>query len=266
MTMSDLEFVKVERDGYVALVTIHRPDKLNALSAAVVRDLMMAFHQLVFPGDGERPRVVILTGSGEKAFVAGADIGEMATMTAAQAKAFADAGHRLGALMESAPFVVICAVNGFALGGGTELALCGDFIYASDKARFGQPEVKLGVIPGFGGTQRLARRVGLGMARELVYSGRLIDAAEALRIGLVNRVVPHADLMSKVREVAQEIAARGPVAVAAAKRCMLRGYDQDLVNANELEAAEFAVLFGTADQAEGMKAFLEKREPSFLGR
>ncbi len=264
--MSDLEFVKVERDGTVATVTINRPDKLNALSTKVVRDLMMAFHQLVFPSDGDRPRVVILTGAGEKAFVAGADIAEMSAMNAAEAKGFADAGHRLGALMESAPFVVISAVNGFALGGGTELALCGDFIYASDKARFGQPEVKLGVIPGFGGTQRLARRVGLGMARELVYTGRMIDAAEALRIGLANQVIPHGELMAKVREVANEIAARGPVAVAAAKRCMLRGYDQDLVNANELEAAEFAVLFGTEDQSEGMKAFLEKREPSFQGR
>jgi enoyl-CoA hydratase len=264
--MSDLEFVKVERDRRVATVTINRPDKLNALSTKVVRDLMMAFHQLVFPSDGDRPWVVILTGAGEKAFVAGADIGEMSAMNAAEAKAFADAGHRLGALMESAPFVVISAVNGFALGGGTELALCGDFIYASEKARFGQPEVKLGVIPGFGGTQRLARRVGLGMARELVYTGRMIDAAEALRIGLANQVVAHGELMAKVREVANEIAARGPVAVAAAKRCMLRGYDQDLVNANELEAAEFAVLFGTEDQSEGMKAFLEKREPSFQGR
>jgi len=264
--MSDLEFVKVERDGRVATVTINRPDKLNALSTKVVRDLMMAFHQLVFPSDGDRPWVVILTGAGEKAFVAGADIAEMSAMNAAEAKGFADAGHRLGALMESAPFAVISAVNGFALGGGTELALCGDFIYASEKARFGQPEVKLGVIPGFGGTQRLARRVGLGMARELVYTGRMIDAAEALRIGLANRVVAHGELMAKVREVANEIAARGPVAVAAAKRCMLRGYDQDLVNANELEAAEFAVLFGTEDQSEGMKAFLEKREPSFQGR
>jgi enoyl-CoA hydratase len=264
--MSDLEFVKVERDGYVATVTINRPDKLNALSTKVVRDLMMAFHQLVFPSDGDRPRVVILTGAGEKAFVAGADIAEMSAMNAAEAKGFADAGHRLGALMESAPFAVISAVNGFALGGGTELALCGDFIYASEKARFGQPEVKLGVIPGFGGTQRLARRVGLGMARELVYTGRMIDAAEALRIGLANQVVAHGELMAKVRDVANEIAARGPVAVAAAKRCMLRGYDQDLVNANELEAAEFAVLFGTEDQSEGMKAFLEKREPSFQGR
>ncbi len=264
--MSDLEFVKVERDGRVATVTINRPDKLNALSTKVVRDLMMAFHQLVFPSDGDRPWAVILTGAGDKAFVAGADIAEMSAMNAAEAKGFADAGHRLGALMESAPFVVISAVNGFALGGGTELALCGDFIYASEKARFGQPEVKLGVIPGFGGTQRLARRVGLGMARELVYTGRMIDAAEALRIGLANRVVAPGELMAKVREVANEIAARGPVAVAAAKRCMLRGYDQDLVNANELEAAEFAVLFGTEDQSEGMKAFLEKREPSFQGR
>ena len=264
--MTELEFIKVERDRHVATVTINRPDKLNALSPQVVKELLLAFHRLAFPSDGDLPRVVILTGAGDKAFVAGADIGAMAKMTASEAKTFADTGHRLGALIESSPFVVIAAVNGFALGGGTELALTCDFIYASDKAKFGQPEVNLGVIPGFGGTQRLTRRVGIGRGRELVYTGDIIGADEAYRIGLANQVVPHAELLAKVREVADKIASKGPVAVAAAKRCILRGYDQDLVNANALEAAEFAVLFGTEDQSEGMAAFLEKRKADFKGR
>jgi len=264
--MTELEYIKVERDGFVATVTINRPDKLNALSSQVVKELHLAFHQLCFPSEGERPRAVILTGAGEKAFVAGADIAEMSTMTSAQAKAFADQGHRLGALMETAPFVVLAAVNGFALGGGCELALACDFIYASDKAKFSQPEVNLGVIPGFGGTQRLVRRIGVGLARELIYTGDMISADEALRIGLVNKVFPADQLLPKTRETADKVAAKGPVAIAAAKRAILRGMDQDLVNANELEAAEFAVLFGTEDQAEGMKAFVEKRKAEFKGR
>ncbi len=263
--MADFQLIKLERDGFVATITINRPEKLNALSTQVVRELHLAFHQLAFPTDGAPPRAVILTGAGDKAFVAGADIAEMSTMTAAQAKSFADLGHRLGALMETAPFVVIAAVNGFALGGGCELALACDFIYASDKAKFSQPEVNLGVIPGFGGTQRLARRVGAGLARELIYTGDMVGADEALRIGLVNKVFPADQLLAKARETANKIATKGPVAVAAAKRAILRGMDQDLVNANELEAAEFAVLFGTEDQPEGMRAFVEKRKAEFKG-
>ncbi len=264
--MQDLQFIKVDRDGFVATVTINRPDKLNALSSQVVRELYMAFHQLAFAPAAELPRVVILTGAGEKAFVAGADIGEMVSMTSAQAKTFADLGHKLGALIESAPFPVIAAVHGFALGGGCELALCCDFIYASDKARFAQPEVNLGVIPGFGGTQRLVRRVGAGRGRELIYTADMINADEALRIGLVNKVFPADQLLAKTRETADKIASKGPLAIAAAKRTILRGADQDLVNANELEAASFAVLFGTEDQSEGMKAFVEKRKADFKGR
>jgi enoyl-CoA hydratase len=207
---------------------------------------------------------VILTGEG-KAFVAGADIGAMSELTPARAKAFADQGHAIGALIESAPFPVIAAVNGFALGGGCELALACDFIYASEKAKFGQPEVKLGVIPGFGGTQRLARRVGVGRARELVYTGDMIDAAEALRIGLVNAVVPADQLLPKTLEVAKKIAAQGPLAIAAAKRVTLNGVDADLRAANELEATAFASLFLSDDQREGMRAFLDKRPASFKG-
>jgi enoyl-CoA hydratase len=174
-------------------------------------------------------------------------------------------GHRVGSRIERAPFPVIGAVNGFALGGGCELALACDFLYASDKAKFGQPEVNLGVMPGFGGTQRLARRVGIGRARELCYTGDTVAADEALRIGLVNAVVPHADLMTKARETATKIAAKGRLAVAQCKRVLFAGADVPIDVANALEQQAFAMLFGTKDQAEGMKAFVEKRKAAFTG-
>lgn len=264
--MSDFQVLLVERRGYVATITINRPDKLNALNAQVIAELSRAFSGFANPSAGEeRIRCAILTGAGGKAFVAGADIAEMSGLMPAQAKAFADAGHRLGELIESAPFPVIAAVDGFALGGGCELALACDFVYASDKAKLGQPEVNLGVIPGFGGTQRLARRIGLGRARELVYTGDMIGAEQALAMGLVNAVVPAAELAAKVMAVAEKIAQKGPLAVAQAKRAILRGAGADLVTANELEAQAFAMLFGTADQKEGMKAFVEKRKAAFKG-
>jgi enoyl-CoA hydratase len=260
-TMTD--YVHTERDADVTTITIRRPEKLNALDAKVLTELVSELHELV--ATETPPRAAILTGEG-KAFVAGADIAGMAELSPAHAKAFAELGHAVGTLIETAPFPVIAAVNGFALGGGCELALACDFIYASERAKFGQPEVKLGVIPGFGGTQRLARRVGLGRARELVYTGDMIDAAEALRIGLVNAVVPADQLLAKAMETAKKIAAQGPLAVAAAKRVMLNGADADLRTANELEATAFAALFGSADQREGMRAFIDKRSASFTGK
>jgi len=257
--------VIVERKGAIATITINRPDKLNALNSQVIGELIRSFHALLVP-DGQPPvRCAILTGAGEKAFIAGADIAEMSSMTTAQAKVFSDAAHRFCALMENAPFPVIAAVNGFALGGGCEVALACDFIYASDKAKLGQPEVNLGVIPGIGGTQRLARRVGVARARELLYTGDMIDAQTALQIGLVNAVFPASELMAKTYATAEKIAQKGPLAVAQAKRTVLRGVDADLVSANELEAQAFAMLFGTADQKEGMKAFMEKRKAEFRG-
>jgi enoyl-CoA hydratase len=255
--------ILLERDEFVATLTLNRPDKLNALNEELMREL--ARHVAELDADAG-VRCVILTGAGEKAFAAGADIAAMGQMTTTQAKAFADLGHRLGAALEAAHFPVIAAVNGFALGGGCELALACDFAYASDKAKLGQPEVNLGVIPGFGGTQRLARRVGEARARELCMTGEMIGAEEALRIGLVNAVVPHAELLPRVREVAKKIASKGPVAIAAAKRVIARGADVPLSTANELEATAFAALFGTSDQREGMKAFLEKRAAKFEGR
>ncbi len=249
------------RAGEVALVTINRPDKLNALNREVLESLLRIFSEL----RSSDARVAIVTGAGEKAFVAGADIAGMKSFGSAQAKAFADLGHRVGDAIESAPFPVIAAVNGFALGGGCELAMACDLIYASEKAKFGQPEVNLGVIPGFGGTQRLARRVGWGKARELIYTADVIDAAEAHRIGLCEAVLPPAELLAHVRKVADKIATKGPLAIAQAKVVMRRG-DPSLQTANELEAQAFAMLFGTDDQKEGMTAFLEKRAAKFEAR
>jgi len=249
--------------GTVATLTLNRPDKLNALNAKLVTEL---FHAVLALDVDQGVRCAILTGAGEKAFAAGADIAAMAEMSVSEAKAFADLGHALGERIEMAHFPVIGAINGFALGGGCELALACDFLYASDKAKLGQPEVNLGVIPGFGGTQRLARRVGVGRARELCFTGEPIAADEALRIGLVNAVVPHTELMARVTAVAEKIAAKGPLAVKACKRVMHRGQDVALPVANELEAQAFAGLFGSADQREGMAAFLGKRPAQFAGK
>ena len=257
------ETLLTAREGAVATVTLNRPDKLNALNLTLVRELGEAIAALEADASVQ---VLILTGAGEKAFAAGADIAAMAAMSTSEAKGFADLGHAVGARMEAARCPIIAAGNGFALGGGCEIALACDFIYASEKARFGQPEVSLGVIPGFGGTQRLARRVGIGRARELCFTGAIIGAEEARSIGLVNAVVPHGELLGKVAEVARLIASRGPVAVAQCKRVLARGADVTLQVANELEAQAFASLFGTRDQREGMEAFLNKRPAAFTGQ
>jgi enoyl-CoA hydratase len=255
--------VIIDAAGPIATVTIDRPQVLNALDEVTLRELEAAFAGL----SGARDvRCVILTGSGPKAFVAGADIAAMAGLGPREARAFAELGHELGDAIEALPVPVIAAVNGFALGAGCELALACDFIYASRNAKFGQPEVNLGVIPGFGGTQRLSRRVGLGVARELIYTGAIISADEALRIGLVNAVVEPGDLHPRVRAVAETIAGKAPLAVADAKRALRRGADMPLGDAHELERHLFAGLFATTDQKEGMKAFVEKRAAKFEGR
>jgi enoyl-CoA hydratase len=257
------ELVLREHAGGVATVTVNRAQALNALDRATLEALLAAFGAVDADPD---VRCAILTGAGEKAFVAGADIKAMADLTPREARAFAELGHRLGDLIEGLRVPVIAAVNGFALGGGCELALACDFIYAARTAKLGQPEVGLGVIPGFGGTQRLARRVGVGRARELCYTGAVIGAEEAARIGLVNAVVEPADLLARVRAVAEAIAARAPLAVADAKRAIRRGADLPLGDANELERQLFAGLFATADQKEGMRAFTDKRPPAWTGR
>jgi enoyl-CoA hydratase len=261
--MATYETILVAREGNVATVTLNRPDKLNAINATLLREL---FHVVVELSADKEIHCAVLTGAGDKAFAAGADIGAMREMTAAEARTFAHLGHALGERIESASIPILAAVNGFALGGGCELALACDFIYASDKAKLGQPEVNLGVIPGFGGTQRLSRRVGIGRARELCYTGDALSAEEALRIGLVNAVIPHAQLLAKAQETAAKIAAKGPLAIAQCKRVIYRGADQTLSVANELEAQAFAALFGSGDQREGMAAFLEKRKAVFTGK
>lgn len=257
------QYVLVERTNAVATVTINRPDKMNALNTEVVAELDAAFASLA-AGD-EPVRAAILTGAG-KAFVAGADIAEMMSMTPVQAKAFADGGHRLMARIESLPYPVIAAVNGFALGGGLELALACDFIVAAAEAKMGQPEVSLAVIPGFGGTVRLARRVGIGKARELIYTGDMVNAEQALSLGLANSVVPGAELLLRVRDIALKIASKGPLAVAAAKRVLQKSQDVSPDVACEMEAQAFAGLFGSEDQRGGMQAFVNKAKATFTGR
>jgi len=249
--------------GSVVTVTINRPQALNALDAPTLEALTAAFGAVEAD---QAVRCAILTGAGEKAFVAGADIKAMSAFTPRRARAFVELAHALGDLIEGMRVPVIAAVNGYALGGGCELALACDFIYASRSAKLGQPEVTLGVIPGFGGTQRLARRVGVGRARELCYTGAVIGADEAARIGLVNAVVEPEDLLPRVRAVADAIAAQAPLAVADAKRAIRRGADLPLGEANELERQLFANLFSTDDQKEGMRAFVEKRPPTWTGR
>lgn len=264
--MADTDLVLVDRAGSIATITINRPDKLNALSSGVLLALGNTFANLAQASDDDGPiRAAILTGAG-KAFVAGADISTMAEMTPTMGKRFSESGHALCNAIEALPFPVIAAVNGFALGGGLELALACDFILASEGAKLGLPEVSLGVIPGFGGTQRLIRRVGIAKARELVFTGDMVGAEAALAIGLVNAVIPAAELLLRARDTALKIASRGPLAVATAKRIMLRGESLDLPAACELETQAFASLFGSEDQRDGMKAFLEKSKASFRGK
>jgi enoyl-CoA hydratase len=261
---SGANFVQVEHTDGICWITIHRPDALNALNAAVLNELEVELANLAMDLDGLR--VVVVTGAGPKAFVAGADIREMSAMGPTEAAAFSAQGHRVLAALEALPVPVIAAVNGFALGGGCELTLACDLVYASENAKFGQPEVKLGLIPGFGGTQRLARRVGPMRALELVTTARVISAAEAKSMGLCLDVFPQAELRTKVQQIAEGIARMGPVAVRAAKATQARGLEAPLATANVLEQGAFALLFATADAKEGMGAFVAKRDAQFSGR
>jgi enoyl-CoA hydratase len=265
MSYEAFETLKIDVDGALAIVTVTREPALNALSSQVMTELTAACGELEVSSE---IRVVILTGAGDKAFVAGADIAEMRDLTARQGQAFAEMGGALTQSIEISEKPWIAAVNGFALGGGCELALACDFIYASERAKFGQPEVKLGVIPGFGGTQRLARRVGIAKAKELCMTGDTIDAAEALRIGLCDAVWPHGELIAKARDIAGRIAANGPLAVAEVKRLVHLGQSTTLEHALAIEQRSFGMLFGTEDQREGMAAFLARprRAANFKGK
>lgn len=257
------DWVRFERDGAVAVITIDRPKALNALNSEVLAALET--HIAACESDPSL-RCVIVTGAGDRSFVAGADIAQMAHLTPRDAATFAAKGHRVLSRLSALPVPVIAAVNGFCLGGGCELSLACDLVYASADAKFGQPEVKLGLIPGFGGTQRLARRVGAMRALELVTTGRMIDAQEALRIGLCVDVLPADELLAGVMKVAQTIAKRAPIAVRSAKKVQRLGVEAPLATANQYEVEAFANLFDTADAREGMTAFVEKRAAAFENR
>ncbi|MGA6993984.1 MAG: enoyl-CoA hydratase-related protein [Candidatus Deferrimicrobiaceae bacterium] len=257
------ENLLVDVSGRIATITINRPKSLNALNRATMQELSAALEEIA---RGRDVGVVLLTGAGEKAFVAGADVSEMREFTPLQVLEFSRFGHGVLGNIERLPQPVIGVINGFALGGGCELAMACDILLAADTARFGQPEVNLGIIPGYGGTQRLPRLVGRNIAKEIVLMGEMISAQRAYEIGLVNRVVPQAGLMEAAREIARKILEKAPVALRTAKSVMNRGIDLDLESACALEANAFAVMFSTGDGAEGMTAFLEKRAPAFQGR
>ncbi len=256
------ELVRMEKQGRVAVVTIDRPKALNALNA----ELIAAFGEILdrIEGDAEVAALVV-TGAG-RAFVAGADVAAMRTMSPLEAEAFSALAHRVFGRLETLAIPTIAAVNGFALGGGCELALACDFAFAAREAKLGQPETKLGLIPGFGGTSRLVRRVGLAWAKQLVLVGEPIDAEEALRIGLVNRVYEAAELLPAAIAAAQAAASRAPVATRLAKQVMQEGQDADVRTAHALEQRAFGLVFASADRVEGTGAFVEKREARFEGR
>jgi enoyl-CoA hydratase len=251
------------RDGAIAVLTIERPEAMNALD---VRTLGELHDRLVELSEEPDVRVVVLTGAGDRAFVAGADIKYMSGLDVEQAKAWGGLGHECGRLLETMPKPTIAAINGFALGGGCELALACDIRYASSTARLGQPEINLGIIPGWGGTQRLARVAGIGFAKELILTGRLVDAGEAHQRGLVNAVHQPGELMEKTLETARLLAAKSPLALAAAKDACNRALQGDHEHNLESEAARFGELFASDDAREGLLAFIEKREPTFVGR
>jgi enoyl-CoA hydratase len=257
-----MDIVSLQRRGAVALITLNRPQSLNALDAALLEQLEARVAELARDAGA---RALVVTGEG-RAFAAGADIAAMRPFTAAQAGEFSRLGHRAFAALEGLAVPTIAAVNGYALGGGCELALACDWIYASAKARFGQPEVNLAIVPGFGGTSRLVRRVGIAWAKEIVLTGEPIDADQALRIGLANRVFAPEELLPAALAAGESIAAKGPLAVAAAKRVLQQGQDADARVANALEQEAFAAAFASEDRAEGMAAFLDKRAPAFKGR
>jgi len=258
-----LDFVKIERGhDRIAVLTIDRQEKLNSLNPQVIEEIGQALLEL----EDDQPRVTIVTGAGDRSFIAGADIAVMNEMSPLEAKRFAELGHAATALLDRSPIPTIAAVNGFALGGGCEVALACDIRIAAENALFGFPEVTLGILPGLGGTQRLPRLVGPGVAKEMIFSGRRIKAEEARIINLVNRVVPEGEAFNTARELAEEIASNGPIAVRHAKAAANKAQDVDLVSGLEYEADQFALLFSTEDAREGMSAFVEKREAEFKGR
>jgi enoyl-CoA hydratase len=253
--------IRVDREGAVAIVTVDRQEAMNALDVDTLTELRDRLRELA---DDDAARVVVLTGAGEKAFVAGADIKYMSGLGVDEAKAWGALGHEAGRLLETMPKPTVAAVNGFALGGGCELALACDIRYASANAKLGQPEVNLGIIPGWGGTQRLARVCGVGVAKELILTGRIVDAEEALRIGLVNAV--HDPVLDRARETAALLATKSPLALRVMKELANRALGGSHEANLDAEGETFGELFSSADAKEGLTAFVEKREPLFEGR
>lgn len=251
-----MEFITYEQEGQVGIVTINRPKALNALNSQVLEEIEAAFKAI----DLDAIRAVILTGAGEKSFVAGADIGEMSTLTKAEGEAFGKKGNDVFRMIETFPIPVIAAVNGFALGGGCEISMSCDIRICSENAVFGQPEVGLGITPGFGGTQRLARLVGPGMAKQMIYTARNIKADEAFRIGLVNAVYPQEELMAAAKKMAAGIAKNAPIAVRACKKAINDGLEADMDDAIVIEEKLFGSCFETEDQKYGMAFFLDKNK------
>ncbi len=258
-----MEFITYEVEGQIGIITINRPKALNALNSAVLDELDKTLDAV----DQEAIRCLILTGAGEKSFVAGADISEMSTLTKAEGEAFGKKGNDVFRKLETFPIPVIAAVNGFALGGGCEISMSCDIRICSENAVFGQPEAGLGITPGFGGTQRLARIVGTGKAKEMIYGARNIKAEEAYRIGLVNNVYPAEELMPAAKKLASTIARNAPIAVRNCKRAINEGIQVDMDQAIVIEEKLFGSCFETCDQKEGMNAFLEKRKvDAFLNK
>lgn len=255
-----MDNISLAKQGATAILTIDRPKALNALNAATLREMDDAISLVATDAE---VRALIITGAGEKAFVAGADISEMSNASSAAGLGIARMGHRVFSRIEALPIPSIAAVNGFALGGGCELALACDLIYASETASFGLPEVGLGIIPGFGGTQRLPRRIGVSRAKEMIFTGERVTAASAAAYGLVLAVLPSNALLAHCLKVAEAIGKRAPLAIAQAKSVMRQGANTSLEVGNELELQAFAVLFGTSDAREGIAAFLEKRPAKF---
>ena len=249
-----MEFIKFEKEDYIGIITINRPQALNALNSQVLDEL----NEVLDSVDLNETRALILTGEGDKSFVAGADIGEMSTLTKAEGEAFGKKGNDVFRKLETLEIPVIAAINGFALGGGCEISMSCDIRICSENAIFGQPEVGLGITPGFGGTQRLARLVGSGMAKQMIYTGRNIKADEAYRIGLVNAVYPQEELMAAAKKMASGIAMQAPIAVRACKKAINDGLDVDMDQAIVIEEKLFGSCFETEDQKAGMGNFLEK--------
>jgi enoyl-CoA hydratase len=256
----NFQYIVIDKQNPVGILTINRPDKMNALNTQVAEEIMSGFQELE---EDPEIKVIVITGAGDKAFIAGADIAEMSNMTPLEALEFAMKGQKTTELLEQSDKIVIAAINGYALGGGLELSMACDIRIAAHTAKVGQPEIKIGVIPGWAGTQRLTRLVGKTKAKEIILTGDMISAEKAEQIGIITRVVPAEDLMKEVMNCAQSLAALGSFSLGAAKHAMDHGYEVDFEKGQELERQYFALCFASPDQKEGMSAFLEKRKPQF---